>query len=307
MALSFLLTTACYNPIVHKPNLTIARAPDCRVVQHLLGEVCIPVQPKRLMALDSTGIADPLLSLGIRPIGIAVHHLEEKEDLAGLTPDEVEGITRVGDVYNPSIEKILQLKPDLILGTYAHEQIYKQLSAIAPTVLVEEQKDNPIKKNLRYIARILNKEVEAEKVISLYQARIAKLREKLNRQPQEIEVTVLQHYIGGFSLPAPDDAPREIFADIGLIHNIPDSIHHQISIEVLEKYDADILFIMNYTGKPESFLLQNPLIASLNAVKNNRMYFVEVSKWHTGGILGLNRMLDDIFINRYFEVPPKNS
>jgi iron complex transport system substrate-binding protein len=63
---------------------------------------------------------------------------------------------------------------------------------------------------------------------------------------------------------------------------------------------------MDYDGKPKSFFLQNPLIASLNAVKNNRAYFVETYKWHPGGILGLNRMLDDIFARRYFEVFAKN-
>ncbi|MBW4619659.1 MAG: iron-siderophore ABC transporter substrate-binding protein [Cyanosarcina radialis HA8281-LM2] len=308
MTLSFLLTTACYSPVIHKPNLSIARAPDCRVVQHLLGEVCIPVEPKRIVALDSTGIVDPLLAIGIRPIGMASHHLEEKEDLAGLIPDEVEGIIRVGDVYSPSLERILKLKPDLILGTFFHEQIYQQLSAIAPTVLLQEHQDNPIKKYLRYLGQILNQEVEAEKVLSQYQARIAKLREKLNRQPQEIEVTVLEHHTGSFFLPGTSDAPHEIFADIGLIDNIAVSDDkRQVSIEVLHKYDADILFFMDYVGKPKSFLLQNPLIASLNAVKNDRAYFVETSKWHTGGILGLNRILDDIFVKRYLEVVPKNS
>jgi iron complex transport system substrate-binding protein len=308
MVLSFFLTTACYSPAIHKSNLPITHSPECRVVRHQLGAICIPYEPKRIIALDSTGIADPLLALGIRPIGIAVHHLEEQEDLAGLTPDEVEGIIRVGDVYTPSLEKILKLKPDLILGMYFHEQIYKQLSAIAPTVLVEEQKDNPIKKNLRYVAQILNKEAEAERVLLQYQARIAKLREKLNRQPQELEVTVLEHHSGSFFLPGSADAPHEIFSDIGIIHHIaPTEDERQISIEVIEKYDADLLFIMDYVGKSKSFLLQNPLIASLNVVKNNRAYFVETSKWHTGGILGLNKMLDDISSERYFELPLKNS
>lgn len=307
MALSFLLTTACNSSVIHKSDIPIAHPPGCRVVQHQLGAICIPIEPKRIIALDSTSLADPLLALGIRPIGRAIHNLEGKEDLAGLTSDEVEGITRVGDVYNPSLERILKLKPDLILGMFIHEQIYKQLSAIAPTVLVEKQKYDPIKKNLRYLAQVLNKEVEAERILSQYQARIAKLREKLNRQPQEIEVTVLEHHSGSFFLPGSEDACHEILSDIGLIHNISHTDERQISIEVLDKYDADILFIMDYVGRPKSFLLENPLIASLNAVKNNRAYFVETSKWHTGGILGLNRLLDDIFVRRYFEVSPKNS
>jgi iron complex transport system substrate-binding protein len=305
MVLAFSLTIACYSPILHNSDMPSVQSPNCRVVQNQFGVICIPQKPKRIIALDSTGITDPLLALGFRPIGMAVHHLEEKEDLAGLTSDEVEEITRVGDVYSPSLERILKLKPDLILGTYYNEQIYKQLSAIAPTVLVKEQDSNPIKKNLQYLAQVLNKEAEAERLLSNYQARIAKLQEKLNRQPQEIEVTVLEHHNGSFFLPGTADAPHEVFSDIGLIYNIPHTDDRQISIEVLDRYDADILFIMDYVGKPKS-LLKNPLIASLNAVKNNRVYFVETSLWHTGGILGLNRLLDNIIAKRYFEYLSKD-
>lgn len=124
----------------------------------------------------------------------------------------------------------------------------------------------------------------------------------MNRLPQEIEVTILEHHSGSFFLPGSGDAPHEIFSDIGLIDNISHTTERQISIEVLNKYDADILFIMDYVGKSKSFFFQNPLIASLNAVKNHRAYFVEISKWHTGGILGLNRLLDDLFVKGYFEL-----
>jgi iron complex transport system substrate-binding protein len=161
-----------------------------------------------------------------------------------LTSDDIEGITKVGDVIKPSLERILKLKPDFILGMYFHEQIYKQLSEIAPTILVKEQKYEPIKKNLQYLAHIFNKEVEAEKVLSQYQDRIIKLRNELTRQPQEIEVTVLIFYSGNFYLPGTWHASHEIFSDIGLIDNLSETFS-PISIEILDGYDADILFIMD--------------------------------------------------------------
>ncbi|NJK52179.1 MAG: hypothetical protein HC936_03940 [Leptolyngbyaceae cyanobacterium SU_3_3] len=68
-----------------------------------------------------------------------------------------------------------------------------------------------------------------------------------------------------------------------------------VSPEVLEQYDADVLFIMNYDDKPKSFFLDNPMIASLNAVRSNRAYFVDTSRWDGNGPLGVNRILDDIF------------
>lgn len=307
MAFALLLVTTRYSLTVHKSNIPVASASACRVIQHELGETCIPIEPKRIIALEPGYIADSLLALGIRPIGIATYStFQGKEDLAGLTSDDVAGITKVGNVMNPSLEKILKLKPDLILGLDFHRAIYEQLSTIAPTIILKEQKHEPIKKNLLYIAQVFNKEIEAERLLSQYYARIAELQKKLNYQSQNVEVTVLIHYSGNFYLPRPGDASHKIFSDMGLIDNTSETFS-PISIEILNKYDADILFIMDYDAKPEVFFLKNPLISSLNAAKSNRAYVVEAHKWHPGGILGLNRMLDDIFMNQYFESSLKNS
>ncbi|NJK53790.1 MAG: ABC transporter substrate-binding protein [Leptolyngbyaceae cyanobacterium SU_3_3] len=120
-----------------------------------------------------------------------------------LTPDDIEGIENLGDLSQPSLEKILRLKPDLILAMDFHyEKIYQQLSWIAPTVLVDHQKNNSFKQNLQYIAQIFDKEAEADQILLQYQARIEELRNQLNRKPQDIEVTVLFHY-GGQFVPGP--------------------------------------------------------------------------------------------------------
>lgn len=290
--LFFLLTTACHSLVIHKPEHQTAHSPDCRVVQHQLGAICIPVNPKRVIA--DIGLIDALLSLGIRPIGMTTaNDVFGQQYLAGLTLEEVKGIHDAGDYINPSLEKILKLKPDLILGTVVHKNIYRQLSAIAPTILVEDQKYEPIQKTFRYLAQVLDKEVEADRVISQYQARITELRGKLSRRSQEIKVTVLIRYGGSFRLPGPWHASHEIFSDLGVTDRVSDPAN-PISLEILGEYDADVLFVIDYDGKPKSFFLQNPLIASLNAVKNNRAYFVKTDKWHPGGPLGLNRMLDDM-------------
>lgn len=291
-ALVFLLITVCHSLVIHKSERQTAHSADCRVVQHQLGSVCIPVKPKRIIA--DIGLVDALLALGIRPIGMTTANVLGQELLVGLTLEEIKGIHDAGDYINPSLEKILQLKPDLILGTSVHKNIYQQLSAIAPTILVEDHKHKPIQKTFRYLAQILDKEVEAERVLSQYQARIAELREQLHRRSQEIKVTVLIRYGGSFSLPAPWGATHEIFSDLGVTDRVSDSAN-PFSLEILDEYDADILFIIDYDGKPDSFFLQNPLMSSLDAVKNNQVYFVKTDNWHPGGPLGLNRMLDDIF------------
>ena len=91
-----------------------------------------------------------------------------------------------------------------------------------------------------------------------------------------------------FDIPDLEYTSYEIFPDIGITDNINTARIDAVSIEALDRYDADILFIMDYDRKENSFFLENPVIASLDAVNNNRVYFVN------GAFLGVSRMLDDM-------------
>ena len=302
LALSFLLTTACYNAATQNVDTLTSNSSNCREVQHKLGTVCIPTESERIIALDPRYIADPLLSLGVQPVGIAILNDTngDQDGLGGLTSGNIEAVVRVGNVYSPSLERMLGLKPDLIIAMdFAHEAIYEKLSAIAPTVLLQyeaqDKEYTSFKVNLQRIAQIVDKEAEANMVIAQYQARIEQLRQQLDRQPEDIEVTVLIYSGGTFLLPWPIHPTHEIFSDIGLIDNIDSARTSGISLEVIDQYDSDILFIMDYAREGESFFLENPLIASLEAVKNDQVYFVDTDKWTASGPIGVNRILDDLF------------
>ncbi|MEM1255630.1 MAG: iron-siderophore ABC transporter substrate-binding protein [Cyanobacteria bacterium P01_H01_bin.21] len=270
---------------------------DCREVQHKLGTVCIPTEPERIIALDLRHLADPLLALGIKPIGMVIPVYQGEEGLLGLTPDHIEGIENIGNTYQSSMEKILGLDPDLILAMdFAHDQFYEQLSAIAPTVLVDYESNSSFKKNLRYLAQVFDKDAEADNVLSQYQNRIDELRNQLDIAPKDMEVTVLIHFGGEFLVTSSYHTTHEVFSDIGLTNKtLSGRGERTISLEVIDQYDADVLFIIDYEQEGESFFLENPLIAALGAVKNDRVYFVDPDKWSAHGPIGVNRMLDDLF------------
>ncbi len=122
------------------------------------------------------------------------------------------------------------------------------------------------------------------------------MQSQLDRKPEEIEVTLLIYFGGKFTISTQYHRSYEIFSDLDLSNKtIPGEGEQTISLEVIDRYDADVLFVMNYSKEPESFFLENPLIASLDAVKNKRVYFVDPSKWSANGPIGVNRMLDDLF------------
>jgi iron complex transport system substrate-binding protein len=181
MVLSLLLITACSSSITHSSSLQrepLGFTSQCRVVQHTLGESCVPVQPQRVISLEISWLLDPLLALGLKPVGTVSTYAGQREYFPGLSADEVAGIEIIGTPAGISLEKILKLKPDLILSLDSGKSIYNQLSAVAPTVVKEYEKIKySFKDNLRSIAKLVNREEEAEEVLSQYQRKIETLRE----------------------------------------------------------------------------------------------------------------------------------
>ncbi|MBH8553054.1 iron-siderophore ABC transporter substrate-binding protein [Nostocaceae cyanobacterium CENA357] len=278
-----------------------------RVVKHALGETRIPVNPQRIIVLNDVGLLDPVLSLGIKPIGTVSYFPEYDFLFRGVTNDEAAGIEIVGVGNQPNLEKVLLLKPDLILMREYQKSTYKQLSAIAPTVVVDLPGLNySFKENLRFIAQVLGESEKAEQVIAQYYERVKKLQNLMGERLKEIEVSVINLF--GESLIATysdNETYNQVFQDIG-IRLIPTLVNQKedtlvSSIEVLKKYDADILFVMNDTQELAQTFFKNPLLTTLKAAQNNQVYEVQVNRWWTFGFFGVNKLLDDLF--KYLNQP----
>jgi iron complex transport system substrate-binding protein len=143
---------------------------------------------------------------------------------------------------------------------------------------------------LRGFARLMNREEVAEEIIVNYQNRIAEVKKQLGDRLKNAEISALIYGLGGgdvFTIPILNDIWFQILGDLGIkikpIFSMSQGYleNGTISIEKIDDYDSDILFIFNTFGKSGNshsksgdFLLEKPLIASLNAVKNGRAYVI---------------------------------
>ncbi|NJR52462.1 MAG: ABC transporter substrate-binding protein [Leptolyngbyaceae cyanobacterium CSU_1_3] len=193
------------------------------------------------------------------------------------------------------------LKPDLIL-TCCDDPAHSLLPAIAPTVPVPIPSDLPpekvyFKENLRYVAKVLGQETRTEEALNQYQQRIEKIKQRLGNQLQQMEIAVLfcdsnvawtignkRHLI-----------INSIFNDLGLNYrSFSGKEYAKLSLETIDDYNTDILFIVDVAERTSSFYYQHPLFSSLKAFKNHQAYVVSQETWYTLGILGANKILDDL-------------
>ncbi|WP_375477319.1 ABC transporter substrate-binding protein [uncultured Nostoc sp.] len=310
---TFFLISACnvayeHSSIKIKVSTSVGNVSQAnsRLIKHAMGETWIPIHPQRVVILHGF-LWEDAIALGLKPVGAAVR------GWASITPPQIsleqqQGVVDVG--YTPTnIEKVLALKPDLILGTFdAQKDIYPFLSHIAPTVIVEidihDWKDHFLR-----VAEVLGKTKEAQKVITDYNSRLQNFRDAIGDRLPKIRLSVIgfEKEICWLFNQQKNSFSYRILSEAGLIHttslnqNIPMLDNYLISWERVDEIDGDVIFVTNFAFRKEEETQKNlqslqsvPLWFKLKAVQNNKVYRVGVY-WIGNGPLAANRVLNDLF------------
>lgn len=271
---------------------------QARTVEHAMGETEVRGTPKRVVVLD-TGELDSAVSLGVTPVG----SVEAVEGL-GL-PSYLEGtggIENVGTIEEPNLEKIATLNPDLILSSkLRHEQIYDQLSQIAPTVFTETT-GVTWKGNFEKHAEAMNRRDEAKRVMDGYEDRLEEFRSAMGDRLGETRVSVVRFLPGETRIYQKESFIGTVLEDAGLprppSQDVDEFAILNASEEEIPEMDGDAIFVTVY-GAPEDSTEQkitsDPLWQRLDAVRQDRVYEVPDDLWMLGiGPTAAKGVLDDL-------------
>ena len=179
--------SSCQNPANQPSNDTISAvssdAADCRTIEHKMGETTICGQPQRIVVLGPS-VLESLLALTVQPVGYADHiafhqgdYTDPSMQISYLGSYITQPLMNVGTAGIPSIEAILKVQPDLILGaSRRNADQYEVLSEIAPTLLLKAPYFEP-EESLRTLAQAVNRTEHAEQLLVQTQQQIAAARE----------------------------------------------------------------------------------------------------------------------------------
>jgi len=146
------------------PNAAVTA--DCTRVEHPAGTTCVPDEMQRLVTLDGVSF-EYAIALGLDPI--ATVRSELQTSLSALLTDAVD----VGTTGEPNLEKILDLKPDLIVGLDFYQDIYPQLTQMAPTLLVNFEHSGQWQDTFLQMGAALNQSAAVQQTMAAYEARAA--------------------------------------------------------------------------------------------------------------------------------------
>lgn len=273
-------------------------------IKHAMGETEIKGTPQKVVMLTSQGV-ETLAALGVKPVG-AVGSFTDPTKFYDHVAKAMEGVQLVGTETQPNLEAIAALQPDLILGMkMRHEKIYSQLSAIAPTVFVEEPRGD-WQENFMLYAEALNKKAEGEKVIADWNKRVEEFKQKAGDKLQT-QVSIVRFMPGRVRIYYKDTFLGTILKDLGVARPAAqdkDEFAAEVTKERIPEMDGDIMFYFSYeTGNGEASKLEqewtnDALWKNLNVVKNNKVFKVDDTIWNTsGGVIAANIVLDEL--NKY--------
>ena len=281
-----------------EPPASAGDAAFPRTVEHAMGQTEIPEQPERVVVLD-TGELDSVLSLGVVPVGAVTTDVSE-EFLSYLAAD-AEGVEVVGTIAEPNLEEIAALAPDLILSNKVrHEEIYGQLSQIAPTVFAETV-GAAWKDNFTLAAEALGLENEGADALADYEAAAAELGEAIG-DPAGTTVSAMRFVEGTIRVYTPASFIGTVLADIGLeqlalpVQDVP--TFAELSAEEVTLADADVVLYSSYgpaEDSGETAALAGPLWPRLSAVQDGRAHAVEDDVFFTGiGLTAASLQVEDL-------------
>ena len=252
------------------------------------GPVKVPANPKRVVVLGS--YAGNVMSLGVNIVGV--------DSWSKMNPRFEKKLKGVEEVSDENLEKIIKLKPDLIIGLSTTKNVDK-LKKIAPTVTYTYDKVDYLTQHVE-IGKLLNKEKEAQSWVNDFKKRAAKAGSDIKAKiGDDTTVSVIENF----------DKQLYVFGDnwgrgteilyqemkLKMPEKVKDMAlkdgYYAISPEVLPEYAGDyLIFSKNQDG--DTSFEKTDTYKNIPAVKNNHVFEANAKEFYFNDPITLDYQLD---------------
>ncbi|MGD6957206.1 ABC transporter substrate-binding protein [Rossellomorea aquimaris] len=261
-----------------------------QTITYLGEEYTVPADSDKIVtATASQEAMEDAAILGVKPIGAIATGGAFPEYLG----DSMSEAKEIGDKRQPNSELLLQMDPDVILGTSKFQpEVVESLNKVA-TMIPISHISTDWKENLLLLAKLSDKTEEAETIIEDYEKEAAEGKEHFKKTMSDKEVVMVRIRGGNFFVYSPDVYFNPVlYNDLGL--PVPEEIQasksqEMISLEKLAEMNPDYLFVQFEEGEnadsPQALedLKGNSIFKSITAVKNDDIFYNSVPPLAAGG------------------------
>ena len=260
------------------------------------GPVEVPADPKRVVVLST--YAGNVAALDVNLIGV--------DSWSKSNPGYDSYLADVEEVSEENLEKIIELDPDLIIGSSTTQNLDK-IKEIAPTVTFTYGKVDYLTQHLE-IGKLLNKEKEAQAWIDDFKERSTVAGEEIKAViGADATVSVIENfdkqlYVFGDNW---GRGTEVIYQAMGL--NMPEKVkemaleagYYALSLEVLPEYAGDYVIFSKVADQDNSFQ-ETDVFKNIPAVQNGQLFEANAEEFYFNDPISLDYQLEffkDSFLN----------
>ena len=271
-----------------------------KTIVHDFGTTELKKAPKRIVILDNL-YGEILEPLDLTPVG-ATTEQEGSQEFSTLFKKHYKDadVVSVGWQKTPDLEKIKELKPDLILMTVEQEDLYEDLSEIAPTVgyRINTDENWDYHETSLKVAEIFDKRDEMKDALDRMDAKEAVFAENVKAKFGDQKLMYLRV--------TDNDIRYYAYGHFGYLYDTyhfnraetfnPDDMFQVIDPDKLKDINPDLLIVQADSQELlDNKLKNNPVWSSLKAVQNNKVIYADYSTYMLGfGIVSQEAIMKQI-------------
>jgi len=233
-------------------------------------EITIDEEPQRIVAL-APSIVEVLYELGLG------------DKIVGVTdycdyPLEAADKEKIGGFNGVNLEKVVELKPDLVLAGTASKEVFEKLTSLnIHTIVAEPRTLSEITESFMIMGRAVGAEDKAKALVERFNGRIDEIKDKVKDAPK-VKVYYAMSFGEGGNWTAGKGTFISDLIDIAGGENIADDVNgwKEYSIEQIIEKDPEVIFLSNMVAAGNKDALDNEKgYKETAAVKNDRVLVLD--------------------------------
>jgi iron complex transport system substrate-binding protein len=236
-------------------------------------EVIINTQPERIISM-SPGNTEILYALGLQ------------DKVVGVTeycnfPEEAKTKETIGGYENPNIEKIISLKPDLVLAADMHQKPVEQIERFnIPIIVVDPKNIEEMLEGIRLVGKATGCNDKSDELVDSLMIRIKNVQDKVKHISKENKPRVYYEiWPSPFMTAGPGSFVNDIIERAGGVNIASDSgkAYTEYSQELILSKNPDVIIFSHSeaSGQTVQELSERHGWENINAVRNGKVYYID--------------------------------
>ncbi|EUJ37746.1 siderophore ABC transporter substrate-binding protein [Brochothrix campestris] len=265
------------------------------------GDVKVPKNPEKVIVLDY-GVLDTMDALGV---GDTVVGMPREGVPSYLKKYDTDKVANLGGLKEIDIEKVNELKPDLIISSGRLAEMNDKLGAIAPTIqLSVDTTDylNSLTQNTTELAKVFSKETAAETELGAINEKVKTFKAKVPTDKTALIILANEGKASAYGSQSRFGLIHDVLGFTPADKELKVATHGQsVSFEYISEKNPDYLFVVDRSaaiggeasGKK---VVENELVETTNAYKNKHVVYLNPEVWYLGGggLESVNEMIDEV-------------